>query len=474
MVGTLELDDIQGLVARGYGTLRAATFVLARIDDPAAARAWLGVLADEVATAERGDRSEAVQVALTCSGLGRLGLPEGSLAGFPDEFTGGMTTDHRRRILGDVDESAPERWRWGGPVNPVDAVLLLYAEDRAGLDALAERHAGPAALRTAGLAEVQRLDSALLAGTEPFGFRDGISQPLIAELGPPDRPGPPLHTVRAGEFVLGYQNQYGQVAESPTVAAADDPAQVLPRTDDPGRADLGRNGSYLVLRQLAQDVDGFRRFVDQASRADSQTDPDAGTRLSAKMVGRWPNGAPLTQAPDHPADDLADANGFGYADGDAAGLGCPLGAHIRRANPRDALDPEAGPEQSLRSVNRHRLLRRGRAYGDPSGPGERGIHFICLNANIARQFEFVQHTWLNNPKFAGLYDDTDPLVATHQGDAGRTFTVQARPLRQRVTGLPAFVTVRGGAYFFLPGIRALRFLAGLAAAPAKDPSRRTP
>jgi len=474
MAATLELDDIQGLVARGYGTLRAASFVLARIDDPTAARAWLTALADEVATAERGDRSEAVHVALTSTGLGHLGLPEGSLAGFPDEFTGGMTTDHRRRILGDVGESAPERWRWGGPTNPVDALLLLYATDQAGLNALADRHAGPSGLRAAGLAEVQRLDTAPLAGTEPFGFHDGISQPLIAELGPPDQPGPPLHTVRAGEFVLGYQNQYGQVAESPTVAAADDPGQLLPRTPDPALADLGRNGSYLVLRQLAQDVDGFWRFVDQAIRSDGQADPDAGTRLAAKMVGRWPNGTPLTLSPQHPADDLADANDFAYADADAAGQGCPLGAHIRRANPRDALDPDTGPDQSLRSANRHRLLRRGRAYGDPSDPGERGIHFICLNANIARQFEFVQHTWLNNPKFAGLYDDTDPLVATHQGDAGRTFTVQAHPFRQRVTGLPAFVTVKGGAYFFLPGIRALRFLARLPAAPDKDPSRRTP
>jgi Dyp-type peroxidase family len=474
MAATLELDDIQGLVARGYGTLRAATFVLLRIDDPAAARAWLGVMAGEVATAERADRSEAMHVALTHSGLRGLGLPEGSMTGFPDEFASGMTTDHRRRILSDVGESAPERWRWGGPANPVDAVLLLYAEDQAGLGNLVDRHAGPAALRLAGLAEVERLDTSPLTGTEPFGFRDGISQPLIAELGPPDRPGPPLHTVRAGEFVLGYQNQYGQVAESPSVAAADDPDRVLPRTGEPERADLGRNGSYLVLRQLAQDIDGFRRFVDQASRGDGQADPDAGTRLAAKMVGRWPNGAPLTRSPERPADDLAEVNDFGYADEDAAGLGCPLGAHIRRANPRDGLDPDAGPEQSLQSVNRHRLLRRGRAYGDPSGPGERGIHFICLNANIARQFEFVQHTWLNNPKFAGLYDDTDPLVATHQGDVGRTLTVQARPLRQRVTGLPAFVTVRGGAYFFLPGVRALRFLAGLPAAPDENPSRRTP
>jgi Dyp-type peroxidase family len=321
---------------------------------------------------------------------------------------------------------------------------------------------------------VQRLDTSLLDVTEPFGFRDGISQPLIAELEPPGQPGSLLHTVRAGEFVLGYQNQYGQIAESPTVAAADDPGRVLPRTGDPELADLGRNGSYLVLRQLGQDVDGFRRFVDQASRGDGPADPDASTRLAAKMVGRWTNGAPLTRAPDHPVDDLSDANDFGYADDDAAGLGCPVGAHIRRANPRDALDPDTGPDQSIRSVNRHRLLRRGRAYHDSSDPSERGIHFMCLNANIARQFEFVQHTWLNNPKFAGLYDDTDPLVAIHQGDAGRSFTVQARPFRQRVTGLPPFVTVKGGAYFFLPGLRALRFLAGLAAEPDKDQSRRTP
>jgi Dyp-type peroxidase family len=477
-MATLELDDIQGLVVRGYGSLRAASFVLLHIDDPVAAGAWLGALADEVATAERADRSQAVHIAFTSPGLRSLGLPERSLDRFPDEFTGGMTTTPRRRILGDVGENAPERWCWGGPANPVDAILLLYAEDQTNLDALAEAHAGPAVLRGAGLTEAERLGTSPLDGYEPFGFRDGISQPLIAELGPPDRPGPPLHTVRAGEFVLGYQNQYGQVAEFPTVAAADDPGQMLPRSGDAGRADLGRNGSYLVVRQLGQDVDGFWRFVDEASRGDGQADPDAGTRLAAKMVGRWPNGDPLTQAPDHPVDQPddgpGDANDFGYADGDAAGRGCPLGAHIRRANPRDALDPEAGPEQSVRSVNRHRLLRRGRAYGDPAARGERGIHFMCLNANIARQFEFVQHTWLNDPKFAGLYDDTDPLVAPHQGDAGRTFTVQASPFRRRVTGLPPFVTVRGGAYFFLPGIRALRFLARLPAAPDTAPSRGTP
>jgi Dyp-type peroxidase family len=469
-MAALELDDIQGLVARGYGTLPAAEYVLLRVERPEAARAWLGRLAGEVATAERGHRSEVVQVALTATGLRRLGLPERVLAGFPDELVGGMAAEHRRRILGDEGESAPEQWRWGGPADPVDAILALYAEDDAGLARLAGRQAGPSALDAAGLAEVRRLATSPLADTEPFGFRDGISQPAIAELAGDGPTAPRAHTVAAGEFVLGYDNAYGQRTGSPTVAPGDDPYGLLPR-DRSGRGDLGRNGSYLVFRQLGQDVEGFWRFVEQTARTDGDHDPEAATRLAAKLVGRWPDGTPLAAAPDHPLPELAGSNLFAYARDDAAGLRCPLGAHIRRANPRDALDPDAGPERSVTFTNRHRLLRRGRNYGDPSDPAERGIHFICLNANIARQFEFVQHTWLNNPKFGGLYDDTDPLVATHLGSGGRTFTVPDRPVRRRVTGLPPFVTVRGGAYFFLPGRRALRWLATL---PVTDPTRRTP
>jgi Dyp-type peroxidase family len=456
MADTLELGDIQGLVARGYSTLLAASFVTLRVEEPAAARAWLGALAGEVATAEPGRRSEVVQVALTASGLERLGLPERVLQSFPDEFAGGMTARPRRRILGDVGESAPEKWSWGGPANPVDALLLLYAEDAEGLAALADRHAAAGVLRDAGLAERRRLDTAPLTASEPFGFHDGISQPAIAGLGGASRP---EHTVRAGEFVLGYPNEYGRPTDSPTVEDADDPAGLLARTT--GRPDLGRNGSYLVVRQLSQDVEGFWRFVEQASRDDGGAE-----RLAAKMVGRWPDGTPLVVSPDNPDPEHAGANNFGYALIDSEGTRCPVGAHVRRANPRDALDPEAGPKRSIAFSNRHRLLRRGRAYGDAEA-GERGIHFLCLNANIARQFEFVQHTWLDNPKFGGLYDDTDPLVATRQ--VGRTFTIPARPVRERVTGLPSFVTVRGGAYFFLPGLRALRYLAAL-----PDDLRRTP
>jgi deferrochelatase/peroxidase EfeB len=192
-------------------------------------------------------------------------------------------------------------------------------------------------------------------------------------------------------------------------------------------------------------------------------------RLASKMVGRWPGGAPLALAPDKDDVALADANGFGYHEHDRMGTHCPIGSHIRRANPRDSLDPDPGSQSSFAINRRHRILRRGREYGTQltpeealaagaeSGSDERGIHFICLNANIARQFEFVNHTWLNDPKFAGLYDDADPLVGPSEPYGG-TFTIQTEAVRERVTTVPRFVSVKGGAYFFLPGITALRWL----------------
>jgi deferrochelatase/peroxidase EfeB len=178
----------------------------------------------------------------------------------------------------------------------------------------------------------------------------------------------------------------------------------------------------------------------------------------------------LSPDADDPA--LSDANDFAYHDADPTGTRCPIGAHIRRANPRDSLDPRPGTASSWKINRRHRILRRGREYGTQLSPedavreeaahqsdDERGLHFICLNGNIARQFEFVNDTWLNDPKFAGLYDDADPLVAPSQPFGG-TFTVQSETLRERVKEVPRFVSVRGGAYFFLPGLAATRWLAG--------------
>ena len=332
-----------------------------------------------------------------------------------------------------------------------------------------------------GLHELACLETTDIGRGEHFGFRDGLSQPAMSGVG---AKAPPMHTVAPGEFLLGYLNEHGQYSRSPLVPAAADPGGLLPERHSGDHAasgpsaagledahDFGRSGSYLVLRTLDQDVGGFWRFMDTATLT-PQGEPDeaARTALAARMVGRWPSGAPLTRAPETDQPDLAEDNDFGYQAEDPHGLGCPIGAHVRRTNPRDSLPPKPGTPDSIDVGKRHRLIRRGRPYGPPvsleaaledtAPPGHRGLHFVALCADIARQFEFISHTWVMSPSFAGLLDDADPLLSGHTG-RGTSFTVQGTPVRTRVTEVPAFVTVRGGAYFFLPGARALRYLAQL-------------
>jgi len=483
----LDLDDIQGLIARGYRTLRHARFTIFTAPDPAAAHALLSWLLPRVTPAGRFSGDSALHVAYTPAGLRRLGLPESVITGFSPQFRGGMTGPNRSRFLGDVGESDPHCWAWGGPQEPpIDGLILLYASSPKVLGARQAELARQ--IDAAGIGQVTVLDTLEAGSKEPFGFHDGISQPVIAGLpkakgaAPAGTPGGRI--VPAGEFVLGYRNVYDQFTDRPLLPAADDPRRLLPRDPASGAADLGRNGCYLVMRQLEQDVEGFWRYAGQASRRpDGSEDPEARTALAAKMVGRWPSGAPLVETPDRDDPELHDHNDFGYYHTDPLGLACPLGAHVRRVNPRDSLDPKPGTDTSLAVNDGHRLLRRGRSYGPgtgapaAAGPAEArnnghaerlaradvapgsgtGLHFICLVASLIRQFEFVQHTWLNNPTFHGLYDDTDPLVGSRD-PRGATFTVPASPVRRRYRDLPQFVRTRGGAYFFLPGISALRYL----------------
>jgi Dyp-type peroxidase family len=352
---------------------------------------------------------------------------------------------------------------------------LLYARDEPAAAALHVR--AREAYTAAGLREVAVLTTHLLPARdgvkEHFGFRDGIAQPTIASDGTapdfvpagvvgPDRP---ENTIAPGEFVFGYPNEYRQYPESPVVPR--DPTGLLPPlAGETSAFDLGRNGTYLVVRQLQQHVQEFWRYV-RASAGETE----GAVRLAAKMIGRWPSGAPLVMSPDRDRAGLEAYDDFGYAKRDPSGFACPIGSHVRRANPRDALIP-GEPAQSMRETKRHRLIRRGRAYGPPLHPSlnpavmmdvaddgrERGLHFLCFNADLERQFEFVQHTWLTNPKFRDLYDDPDPLLGSRL-PGSTVFVEQARPVRRRWTGLPDFVRVRGGGYFFMPGIQALRYLA---------------
>ncbi len=460
MSDSLDLDDLQGLIARGYGKLPAASYLLLHVEDEGPARRLLNGLlnAGSVTTAAQPRPPRAMNMAFTAAGV--LALTESATmpAGFAEPYATGMVTGHRSRLLGDLGANDPDGWHWGGPhTSPVHVAVLLYAADEAAMDGW--RGSLVADFDAHGLRLLAALATSPLSNREPFGFRDGISQPILAGLPAPDREG---DIVRDGEFVLGYTNEYNQRTERPLLPADDDPHGILPRDPDgSGCADLGRNGSYLVFRQLDQDVEGFHAYLDDAARVGGQVDEARREHLAATIVGRWRGtGAPLTLAPEHDDDALAAANGFGYAELDAQGLRCPIAAHIRRANPRDSLPPEPGTPASREVNRRHRLLRRGRAYAyqDPeNGPPQRGLHFQCLNTNLARQYEFVQHSWVNDPSFAGLIGVEDPLVGPRLHGPS-SFLVPGSPVRRRYDGLPQFVTVRGGGYFFLPGIRALRFL----------------
>jgi Dyp-type peroxidase family len=486
----IDVADVQGLVARSYQPLREAFYVPVHFTDPrgpAAARAWVGALAGRVtpgstSTREAQRLGRALNVAFTYAGVEALGLDETTLGTFGREFIEGMTGEHRQRALGDTGPVAPDTWAWGGPRNPtVHAMLFLFATTPEGLHALLAEEASSAA--AAGVTLGDPLDSIMLAGDkEHFGFHDGIAQPRIHGLKADADAASTEPRIPAGEVVLGYANAYGQLPATPSVPVTEAARKLFELAPpDPydttlgDRLDLGKNGSYVVFRQLAQDVKGFWSFVDGASGHQAERRK----WLAARMVGRWPNGTPVEHDPDTepPTFDAENANKFLYT-ADLHGERCPLGSHIRRTNPRDGMGPN--PAESVLVADRHRLLRRGRAYGPPlaasfdpadvlasDGAGERGLHFICFNTDIGRQFEFVQNTWANSMKFDGLYADPDPVIAPHRDPADpgthpeevSRFTVQKCPVRHRVSDLPRFVTIRGGAYLFMPGMKALRYLA---------------
>jgi deferrochelatase/peroxidase EfeB len=497
---TPAFDDIQGLVRFGHGQLTEAAFLLLRIEDAAAARAWLAAAPVTGARDCHPLPDTALQIAFTSDGLRRLGLAEDAISGFSDEFLSGMASnDNRSRRLGDIGENGPSFWAWGGPAYEPDLLVMLYAR-AGGLAAWTEAVKG--ATRTTAFSAVATLSTSRLGDTgdgfsrEPFGFVDGISQPELdwdrerrtgaTELAYGNR-------VSLGEFLLGYPNEYGNFTDRPLLDPAADPKNLLPRAeDDSGKCDLGRNGTYLVLRDLRQDVRGFWQYLERQANV-------VGTprqHLAEAMVGRRMAGEPLVVATERsipgiePNDQL---NCFTFQ-GDPYGTGCPLGAHIRRANPRNADLPDGAAglvsrlartfgygtrharDDLISSTRFHRLLRRGRAYGTlvpddealhPGAPGEDiGLRFMCLNANIARQFEFVQTAWVAGTKFGGLTQESDPLLGNRQPIAGSPVTdgfsvPQPSGASLRLREVPQFVTVRGGAYFFLPSLSALRYLANL-------------
>jgi Dyp-type peroxidase family len=434
----LELSDIQSGVLRPRPNPYAAAYLLFRIDDRHAGRALLAKLAGVVPScADQTSRAEDawVSVSLTYRGLEALGVPADSLESFAWELRQGMAA--RAHALGDTGESAPEHWERPLGTGDVHVIVTALSPDSARLEAVLAR-----ARRTyeamPGIALIWRQDCHALASCkEPFGYRDGISHPAIEGSGVPgtNTREPPL---KAGEFVLGYPDETGALPP-------------MPRPDA-----LGRNGTYVAFRKLYQRVAEFRRYLKAHSK-----DAEDEERLAAKLMGRWRSGAPLARCPMHddPAlgADAARNNDFLYGD-DPTGYATPPGCHARRTNPRDS---------SVAGVVRlHRMIRRGTAYGPELPEGaltddgvDRGLMFAFIGAHLGRQFEFVQSEWVNGGDFLGLGDVKDPVVGAN--DDGGSYSVPQRPIPRRLHGLPRFVVMRGGEYGFMPGLRALRWLAEL-------------
>ena len=512
----IETDEVQGNVLYAYGDVFAhAKYLLFEITNRTDAKRFLRDCVEKVTFGKRpwtvtprhdpNGQADAADVpsdvrrvphlnlAFTFSGLRKLGVPDDFLYAFPKEFRDGARK--RSADNGDRGESGVSHWLEG--IGSGDVLLTVHATDLPDLD----RFVGDL-LRTArGLKKLHELsaarlkprpgrDAAVIAtettDTEPrrgrpicntqfdrehFGFADGCSQPAIDGIHDDPTghgvyaPGAlrwwrPLQWlellfedlgirsadrrwrgIRAGEFILGYENEDGVLPEAPP-------------------APLGPNGTFMVYRPMQQHVDVFDSYVDDEAR---RLDRDR-ELLRAKIVGRWSDGTPLTLGPERPdvtvATDRRRANDFLYQQqgedywGDRDGHACPLGAHIRRSNPRDGLP--GGGERTMR----HRIIRRGMPYGDREGDAEKGLVFVCFSASIRDGFEFIQREWLNSGNSFGLGRERDLLLQQGepkeltgmvlQGPNGST-TVLSPPPRP-------LVTVRGCEYLFVPSRQACSWL----------------
>jgi deferrochelatase/peroxidase EfeB len=504
------------LVVSGFGSLPTGRALFLELCGSGGK--WLQTLKSLAPISDADGREErAAALSFTWTGLKKIGLPMSALSTFDAAFRQGMMQEDRLRRLGDrrngkwlgtVIEGGPQ-WSANTPqrddimiVAPdqartaltatghreeqietpqtVHALLLLYEQNETKATEWAIRVEN--ALATQNVKVVRRLPLDLRpdkngVAREHFGFADGISQPIpfdsqgvVASANGvatnPDK----WNGVPLGEFLIGHTNGHHEIAPGPSVPDSADgrAAGLLPHPLAEGSLDFGLDGSYMVVRELKQDVHAFWKSMEDAAARMRMRDPKNCTHVTAtwmaeRVVGRNLDGHLLCPGGTLPADASGQPqNDFGFHDRDPHGMGCPLGAHVRRGNPRDGLAMKATDAQTLLDASKnHRLLRRGRKYGPATDPGssgddnDRGLLFICLNTDISRQFEFVQQTWVLNPNFATLFDQTDPLI----GPQG-SMTIQQQPLR-RIVKVDTFVRMAGGDYFFLPSLPALRYLATL-------------
>jgi len=458
----LDPTDIQGFAMRGFN-FPIARYMFLNVLHPVKGRACIHNLLDQITTGERWDEGKpetTTNIAFTYSGLASLGLPEASLITFPVEFVQGMRA--RGAILSDTGKNSPHHWDPMWREGQVHAWLGVHAQSPqslqaqcAALQTMLESDDGAKVIGSQDAAALQI--NGQISPKEHFGYTDGFGNPEFLGLEKDAQPGQgklsadgkwtPLAT---GELLLGYADEAGELPVAP-----------LPHL-------LANNGTFMVYRKLHQNVATFRKYLEEKGRLY----PGGKEKLAAKFVGRWQDGTPLELSPDRQdqsivADKNKNTNFTSGADPD--GTRCPIGAHIRRTNPRDAF----GFNSKL--IDRRRISRRGMVYGPYVPPDqsandtdEHGVVFMALNASLFRQFEFVQQQWIEYGNDARQGNDKDVLLGNHE-DAGK-FMIQGTADDTKdppflCGGLPNFVELRGGAYVFMPSITALRLIAANAVDP---------
>lgn len=502
---SVDFSDIQGLVRFSHAHLSEAVYMLVNVSNAKKARAWLRSAPVTSAAKQDPRPSSALQLAISANGLHALEIAHSIINDFSDEFVEGMVeSGNRSRRLGDIGANDPFNWDWGTLEKGAPHLLIMLFTGPDQLQKQLNDMQDADFNQAFSVSKVLKSDRC--DGREPFGFKDGISQPQIdwqqtVSAGPHERDNY-SNLLALGEVILGYPNEYDLYTDRPLLearSAPDLPIALDQPTASKKLHDLGRHGTYLVMRQLDQDVESFWRFIEQQSNNDKDPDHQQSREsLAAAMVGRHIDGEPLVEISNRAIDGITQGsrNSFNY-DNDPSGNQCPIGSHVRRANPRTGDFPagvrglisrliktlgfkrDSPTEDLISSTRFHRILRRGRPYGPCISPAEAisrskslnsdapntdaGLHFICLGANISRQFEFVQNAWLMNSKFAGLSGERDPLLGIREplasGMATDRFTQpQAEQPTKCIAKLPQFVTTRGGAYFFMPGLAAIKYL----------------
>ena len=439
---TLDLDEIQATVLRPRPAPYVGTHVLLRVNDARAGRELLRRLRPHVDSAANWWKAVNpwLDIAISYKGLEALGVPQESLQTFPEAFRVGMAA--RARQLGDEGVNDPKNWDAPFGTGAIHIGLSAFSdseEKRRRVLAFAREQYESF---SGGISVLAMQDFGAQPGDRnSLGYKDGIDQPPIEGSGVDPLPGQG-RPIKAGEFILGYPGESGVPVP-------------IPQPDV-----LGRNGTFVGFRKYQSRVGAFNRFL----RANGSTEEEQ-ELIAAKLVGRWRSGAPLTLAPDvdNPAlgADPKRNNNFDYAN-DQHGRQVPFGSHIRRMNPRDT------ELTRLTDVNIHRLIRRGTTYGLPYDPNAisehddeipRGAIFLFISAKAMATIEFLQQEWINDGNFIGAGDEHDPIIGRQ--DEGATFTIPKEPVRRRIHGIQTFNVLKGGEYFFLPSLSALKWLANL-------------